>query len=212
MTTVCATSDLHGFLPTVPPCDLLLIAGDICPVTSHDINFQHQWLKTRFCDWLKQVPAKHIVGIAGNHDLIFDHGNPPLLPWVYLEDGWTEIEGLRIYGTPYQSKFGCWPFMRSERELNLLWMYMGPCDILLSHGPPLGAGDRTNSGEESGMEKLRKKLARLKIPVCVCGHIHEAYGVHQSGKTRVYNVSHVNADYVPCNPVVKFEITRKEST
>jgi metallophosphoesterase superfamily enzyme len=50
----------------------LLIAGDICPVTNHDPEFQARWLRWEFREWLESVPARQKVFIAGNHDLVFE--------------------------------------------------------------------------------------------------------------------------------------------
>src|SRR3954452_2707665 len=103
--TIVAVSDLHGTLPAIPPCDLLLIAGDICPVTNHGVAFQAQWLHREFCDWLKKVPARKTVFIAGNHDFVFEQAKellPRNWPATYLQDSGIRWEGLNIWGTPWQ--------------------------------------------------------------------------------------------------------------
>ena len=46
---IVALSDQHGFLPDVPPCDLLIVAGDLCPdrfgpfMAVHDPHQQQAW-------------------------------------------------------------------------------------------------------------------------------------------------------------------------
>jgi hypothetical protein len=51
---IVAIADLHGILPEVPPCDLLLLAGDLTPVTNHGVQFQADWLATEFRVWLRR--------------------------------------------------------------------------------------------------------------------------------------------------------------
>ena len=103
MINIIAVSDLHSRLPDISPCDLLLIAGDICPdglaVT------QAKWLDTSFRAWLERIPAKEIVGVAGNHDKIFEtspHLIPQGLRWHYLQDNSVKLFDLNIHGTPWQ--------------------------------------------------------------------------------------------------------------
>jgi len=64
---ICCVSDLHGALPAIPDCDLLLLGGDYCP-TSRDQNW---WLRDYFKPWLEEIAERGtvIVGVAGNHDL-----------------------------------------------------------------------------------------------------------------------------------------------
>src|SRR5262245_55965705 len=142
---IVAVSDLHGVLPEVPACDLLLLAGDLTPVENHKLDFQARWLGGEFRAWLERVPAREVVGVAGNHDFIFQRmpqAVPPDLPWTYLQDELTEWEGLRIYGSPWQPWFYDWAFNLYEPDLKPKWdLIPAGTDILVLHGPPWGYGD-----------------------------------------------------------------------
>ena len=100
---VAAISDLHGDLISrdeFPPCDLVLLGGDVCPVDDHSPRAQRLWLEREFGPWLRRLPAKHVIGIPGNHDLIFARSHEPLaprLPWHYLLDSEITLCGLRHF-------------------------------------------------------------------------------------------------------------------
>ena len=76
MKVVCM-SDLHGTLPLLTEkFDLLLLPGDVCPVWNHRREFQLNWLKAEFTEWIKNLPYKDenskVVLCAGNHDYVFE--------------------------------------------------------------------------------------------------------------------------------------------
>ncbi len=148
---IVALSDLHGFLPdNVPACDLLLIAGDICPVENHAPLFHAQWLDGPFRFWLRRQSARKIIGIAGNHDLLFEqqpHLVPRNLSWTYLQDSGTQFEGWNIWGTPWQPWFFDWAFNGDPERLRRQWSLIpDETDILVVHGPPFGYGDGVPEG------------------------------------------------------------------
>ena len=133
---IAAVSDLHGILPEIPPCDLLLIGGDVCPLKDHKLRRQADWLGSEFRAWLERVPARKIVGVAGNHDFVFQHEPtwvPRDLPWTYLQDSGCEWEGLRFWGTPWQPWFFDWAFNLHEPDLKPKWQMIpeGPTDRVL---------------------------------------------------------------------------------
>lgn len=49
-------------------------------------------------------------------------------------------------------------------------------DIMLTHGPPQGILDMTNTGEAVGCEHLRRAVERCKPLLHCFGHIHESWG------------------------------------
>lgn len=229
---ITAVSDLHGHLPDIDPCDLLLLAGDLCPVRGgHDTNTQAAWLNGPFRKWLDEVPAETVVGIAGNHDWIFQKApeRVPLgLRWVYLQDSQATIKGLKIHGCPWQPWFHDWAFnARPDQMRYAAGLVPTDTDVLVMHGPPRGYGDRARryeqmpvhgacgparfSYENVGCPHLLSRVqlvSRLKL--VVFGHIHSGHGrfvierPDQAHDTVLANVSFVDENYFPSYGVTKF--------
>jgi Icc-related predicted phosphoesterase len=198
------TADLHGHLPEkLPEGDVLVIAGDICPDFALKTAGQAHWLKETFAPWLEGLPYEHVVGIAGNHDFVFETRDlvPPLpKKWHYLQDDVAIIEGYKFYGTPWVPQLQSWAFYGSPRWLDLRAdaIPVGT-HVLVSHGPPLGAGDLSMGKLNVGDPWLVEAIARVRPDVVVCGHIHEAYGEHECQGSPVLNVSMVDVSYDPVN-------------
>lgn len=210
---ILAISDQHGILPEIPDCDLLLIAGDILPVKNHALDFQAQWLDTDFRYWLKSLPARQIVFVAGNHDLVFQqkpHLVPKNLPAVYLQDSGFEWEGLKIWGTPWQPWFFDWAFNLREPELKAKWdLIPDDTDILVVYGPPFGYGDGVPSRgniRSTGSPSLLERIKAIEPKLVVFGHIHEGRGEWRIGETVMAIVTLVNERYEPVYKPWEFEI------
>lgn len=208
MKVVCV-SDLHGNLPTIPECDLLLIAGDICPTYDHSPMFQAIWLQEYFGRWIKtEVPAKHVIAVAGNHDFVWQNNQELVFPhpeWLYLQDfGWTLLDH-NIWGTPWQLPFMDWAFNLPEPELEKKWaMIPDNTDILVVHGPPRGYGDFVARDEEHiGSPSLTERIRALpNLKLAVFGHNHGGYGVYDMDGKILVNASILNDKYgVVNNPV-----------
>jgi Icc-related predicted phosphoesterase len=210
VTRFCAISDLHGHLPEIPECDVLLIAGDVCPTVNHSLSYQRDWLFGPFQDWLCRCPVEHeIVGVAGNHDFIFER-NPYAvedLPWVYLQDEWVDACGFKIHGTPWQPPFFNWAFNAEEDKLAMAFdLIDNDTDIVVGHGPPYLLGDQTYNGQHVGSQAMLKRLDVVRPQVMVCGHIHNGYGRYPTSFGEIINAAIVDDAYMPANPPVEFEL------
>lgn len=207
MKIVCI-SDQHGNLPAIPSCDLLLIAGDICPSIDHSVPRQEYWIETEFKQWLRSIDARKKVFIAGNHDFFFEKARSEVInrvlenfPATYLKDSSTEFEGLKIYGTPWQPYFYDWAFNLYEDDLKKKWdLIPSDTDILIAHGPPRGYGDRAprvNAAgyEETGSPSLLEKIKEVKPKLAIFGHIHEGRGSWDLDGTKLANVTVLNRRY-----------------
>jgi hypothetical protein len=213
-----AISDFHGYLPEIPECDLLLIAGDVCPIWNHERRYQADWLRTEFSEWLQDQPARAIVGIGGNHDFVLSESKIGYeLPWIYLDGEETTLgqfhddeQPITIYGSPLSNQFGNWAFMTSEDKLRKHYKNIpSEIDILMTHGPAWGYGDEVKgfdmikrgmiSKQHVGSTSLTNRLTYDEWPnlkLHFFGHIHGGFGKYDYGNGITgYNVAYMDDDY-----------------
>lgn len=208
MRIVCV-SDTHNKLDRiqVPDGDILIHAGDLT-------RKGHMQEIARAARHLALLPHKHKVVIAGNHDWGLQHsrGLCRLLLTekgiCYLEESEAEICGLRFWGSPWTPWFLGWAFNWPQGEsMKRLWDQIPDnADVVVTHGPPRGHGDRTEDGRDEGCPDLLGALRRVRPKLHVFGHIHEGYGVTQEGPTRCVNASACTADDAPTNPAVVVDL------
>lgn len=224
---VVATSDFHGTLPEIPECDLLLIGGDVCPVWNHDRQFQADWLRGEFSEWLNAQPASEKVWVAGNHDFVLQDWATSKsrhkidgLAGIYLNNESVVLDsGLKVWGSPYSNKFGGWAFMKNEFELGAMWRNIPrDTDIIVVHGPPYGFGDEVPgkvwkgsawTSERVGSTSLANQLfydVWENLKLVTFGHIHEGYGQYEMKNIRMLNTSLMNDEYKPVNPPIELEL------
>mmetsp|Transcript_14075 Transcript_14075/g.43576 ORF Transcript_14075/g.43576 Transcript_14075/m.43576 type:complete len:333 (-) Transcript_14075:19-1017(-) len=219
------THGLHGDIPKahIVQADVLLHAGDFTNTGELD---QVQ----SFVQWLHDYPAAKKVVIAGNHDLTFQpdfyqrawsrfHPEPYDCNEVraaligsgccsYLEDATVEVEGYRIYGSPWQPEFCDWAFnLKLGGACRAAWQKIpAEVDIIITHGPPLDRGDLCSHGARVGCPDLLKAVEERAVPVSLAGHIHEGYGALADGVTLFVNASTCTLSYRPTHPPIVFDL------
>lgn len=206
---LCLISDTHNFLPDLPEADMLIHAGDL--TLSGTVNECRKTL-----GWLNAQPHKHIVFIAGNHDFAFENSTKKIFALegfdrlTYLENSGTEIEGLKIYGSPVQPWFHDWAFNAQRgAPIRKVWDKVpNGLDILVTHGPPHGCLDQaiTDKTDHLGCEELAIRIDCAAPKIHVFGHIHGSYGDEEKDGTRYYNASLVNEAYKLVNVPIVTEI------
>lgn len=186
--------------------DLLLHAGDF--------SFEGAYTElSRFDDWLEEQDFDQKIIIPGNHDKTFETDWENACRRVPAADAilnqWThEAFGLKIYGEPRQPWFYDWAFNVDRPLMKDVWsLAPSDTDILVTHGPPFGAGDLTRDGRRVGCVHQREWIEKHQPRLVVCGHIHQGYGIYVIGRTIVVNASICNERYSPSNEPIKIELS-----
>lgn len=178
-------SDTHGQhknLKSLPEADVIVHSGDFTFAGSEEEAYD-------FMNWFCNLPYKHKIFIAGNHDMCMygaDHIDGLSRNVHYLYNNSVVIDGIKFYGIPM--------FMEDCMDGKLdVFINNIPddTDVLITHMPPKGICDLADYGkgpEHRGNATLAELLKKLH-PVChLFGHEHDAYG-----KTIKENVIYSNA-------------------
>ena len=166
-------SDTHGQhknLKSLPEADVIVHSGDFTFAGSEEEAYD-------FMNWFCNLPYKHKIFIAGNHDMCMygaDHIDGLSRNVHYLYNNSVVIDGIKFYGIPM--------FMEDCMDGNLdVFINNIPddTDVLITHMPPKGTCDLANYGkgpEHKGNATLAELLKKLHPTCHLFGHEHDAYG------------------------------------
>jgi len=175
---IVAVADTHLFHREleIPDGDVFVHAGDMC--RGGDLEELRE-----VAAWLAGLPHRHKVVVAGNHDWAFVHeaaaARAALAGMVYLQDSEVMIDGLRFYGSPWQPAFHDWAFnLPRGPQLAAVWARIPTgIDVLITHSPPEGIGDRSPVGGRAGCADLTARIAIVRPRLHLFGHIHQDGGL-----------------------------------
>jgi Icc-related predicted phosphoesterase len=193
----------------MPQGDVLVHAGDL---TNEGIPAE---IFETFA-WLSKQPYQRVLCVPGNHDWAL--AKLEQLPRVLrskfpnvelLMDSEAVVNGLRVYGSPWQPFFNNWAFNflpgpAGIRQAEEKWAQI-PDDtaILITHGPAYGILDETLRRKHVGCVALKHRIAKLSnLRLYIGGHIHEAYGAEKHGDVLYVNACTCDSHYWPTQPPI----------
>src|SRR5262249_34479500 len=106
---IVAVADTHLFHSElrVPDGDVFVHAGDLCQAG-------HLGELEVAAEWIRSLPHKHKVVVAGNHDFaFFDFPGKAQRLFAFcthLEDTGATIDGVSFWGSPWEPEFNDWAF------------------------------------------------------------------------------------------------------
>jgi predicted phosphohydrolase len=195
---IVAVADTHLFHDelVVPDGDVFVHAGDLCRSGSLDE------LRNALA-WVRSLPHAHKVIVAGNHDFAFlEHeadARALAADLVYLQDAGATIAGVTFWGSPWQPAFNDWAFnLPRGRPLAEKWALIPDrVDVLVTHGPPFGIGDRGPVPGRLGCEELLERVRATAPRLHLFGHIHQDGGAWPTEATLFVNATTWECERAP---------------
>jgi Icc-related predicted phosphoesterase len=186
---ILAFSDLHmararaeEIVAASRVADLVIGAGDFCS------------MRKGIAEAMKMLAGieKPLVLVPGNNESLEELRMAAPAGAHVLHGDMLELDGVKLFGigggipvTP----FGAWSWDLAEDEAAELLAGADGADIIISHSPPKGIGDRTSQGISVGSTAVREAIERVQPKLTVCGHIHDSWGAEgKIGDTLVKNL------------------------
>jgi Icc-related predicted phosphoesterase len=183
-------SDTHG-RPAVPAtlparardqgADVVVLAGDISQ-RGRPSRYVH--------DLVQAFAPLPVLAVPGNMDPVEVHGQAAEAGAHWLHASRAQVLGRWWAGfggsTPHFGWLGG-PFQIPEEEIAAGLTVAQPGDILVVHNPPRGILDQTGFLVRAGSHAILDAVKRVRPPLVLSGHVHEARGAERQDGTLFVN-------------------------
>ena len=185
---------------------ILTVSDEECPalweyyvpgkLKEYDLIVSCGDLKADYLSFLVTMARCPVLYVHGNHDTGYDRFPPEGCDCI--DDKLVIYNGVRILGLggcrwyhPGAHQYSEQQMRKRIRKLRFLLWRSGGVDIVVTHAPIQGVGDREDPAHW-GFEAFRKLLDKYHPKYLLHGHVHLSYGtdktrVRQYGDTTVIN-------------------------
>ena len=193
MMKIVAVSDLHSNKNLYwelwhKSGDILIVAGDLT-------HLGRELEMTSALDQIQTMNFKYKIIVFGNHEVEanYNYYKEKYPDIIFLENEIVEVEGLKIYGSPYCKEFCSWGFpYYTQDECVDRTLPKEEVDIIITHEPPSHPKlSYVYEDLDIGNNELRKYLEYIyKNVLVISGHCHECGGQSTYiGKANCYSVA-----------------------
>lgn len=179
-------------------------------LSEYDLILSSGDLKAEYLIFLVTMGRAPLLYVHGNHDESYQRRPPEGCDCI--DDQLVVYNGVRILGLGGCRRYHPGPFQYTEAQMRrrvarlrfALWR-AGGVDIVVTHAPPRGVGDREDPAHV-GFQCLLDLVERYHPQYLLHGHVHLRYDpwsvrIHQHGETQVVNVSERYVLELPDRPV-----------
>lgn len=174
-------SKLHEFCSSIEMLKAINAPLKLVIAGNHDFTLDEPMFRKKISDVeppLDLELVKSVYGDFGEARRLFDDAKSSGI--MYLDEGTHRIcleNGalLTVYASPYTPSSSDWGFQYHPQQ-DHEWSIAPGVDVAITHGPPKGILDYTDSRVRAGSASLFAAIARARPQLHCFGHIHEAWG------------------------------------